>query len=1009
MAYGYGRPALKSTVDVQLQSAFSDGNWNAVVRLADKRAKALKDNYYEAIKVCAESQLDGAAERCGILVAIEDLVKQKTVVDIDTLELYEWAASDFLQSEIEYADTLGPLRVRWAKANPKSPLALQCLQACLEYWDLVSAQQISTALDKAYLNSGDRRYMFWSITLTFLLSISPQCSESSRKVYSLLVLKQLERAAEITENSPKMDIKDRGLLNEEEICLYYRVLLVHGNKDDYIKRVQGNSLGALALLRKGHKLLFWDSLGVLETWGEWDLIFDLSRQALRLGLEGVTPHFFVCDWKVWKTFIAAASKSAKPEAALEEVQSILQDFFALKTKKPDTYKKNLALALLEASSKLYSLSPVTAPDVKGMTSRVIQLGLFLEQYFDRLSVFDDVKEYVSCLSFEEVQTLLEDIFPSMLSAQSDNVKGVILGSLICKIRYLLSTCPQTLSRHPSITDGQQQAEPYRCRVCSGLTSLPCKHCLKSIIVEAIGTSKRISADSDLTDAIPRLDKDPRIDLALVIGLSLLKLSGLRPGALEALWSPTRDLDPSLFLQAILIMDAQLRETPSDNGLRLILVRLYLLLGNASHAHQLWVPMDVKRTIHDALSPLFFDRISSLSPALFQGSRPLMEPLRSYYSSSLRDQCPLKTWEAFSSGSYTSLLDMVEYDGHLQRSCTLMMTLVEESRATRAFSGKTEMEIAENPLAWSIQDDTPLVNKTDYGSFSNLESPHGPQIQDFVRLGPELSNERAHLAFLSEQFADLLSFRPPKEYKPAKAIEAAIRDRNYVLERLTHLNRSLATFIHHPKTPSALTSAELGHYTIVSLLAAAALTSLSTSRADPTPKNMSLASSSIRTTLMSLRASSLQPAPAHMSATCFALTNMHAVSYLREAALAVKHTAGFVLAFHERELARDRSGKSALQRDVVAEMKALETVAAKILSETKAHLQKLKEALGEGGWLDRLLGWIFGEDEQAVDGDEELRRAVSDMIGGPEGAEEWCGRVLEGWREGIKGWLMVRWE
>ena len=63
--------------------------------------------------------------------------------DIDTLELYEWAAWDFIGGEIEYADTLGPLRVRWAKANPKSPVAIQCLRSCLEYWDLVSAQQVS--------------------------------------------------------------------------------------------------------------------------------------------------------------------------------------------------------------------------------------------------------------------------------------------------------------------------------------------------------------------------------------------------------------------------------------------------------------------------------------------------------------------------------------------------------------------------------------------------------------------------------------------------------------------------------------------------------------------------------------------------------------------------------------------------------------------------------------------------------------------------------------------------
>jgi len=48
MAYGrYGVPALKSTVDLQLQTAFNDANWNTVIRLADKRFRSLKDPYYE--------------------------------------------------------------------------------------------------------------------------------------------------------------------------------------------------------------------------------------------------------------------------------------------------------------------------------------------------------------------------------------------------------------------------------------------------------------------------------------------------------------------------------------------------------------------------------------------------------------------------------------------------------------------------------------------------------------------------------------------------------------------------------------------------------------------------------------------------------------------------------------------------------------------------------------------------------------------------------------------------
>ena len=93
--------------------------------------------------MCAQSQLDGTAEKCAMLVAIDDLVKNKKAPDIDSIELYEWACRDFFDYEVEYADTLGPLRARWAKANPASPLALKSLQACLEHWDLVSAQQVS--------------------------------------------------------------------------------------------------------------------------------------------------------------------------------------------------------------------------------------------------------------------------------------------------------------------------------------------------------------------------------------------------------------------------------------------------------------------------------------------------------------------------------------------------------------------------------------------------------------------------------------------------------------------------------------------------------------------------------------------------------------------------------------------------------------------------------------------------------------------------------------------------
>lgn len=112
----------------------------------------------QAIRMSAQAQLDGTAEKCALLVAIDELVKSKKTADIETIALYEWACRDFFDYEIEYADTLGPLRARWAKANPSSPHAVKCLQACLEKWDLVSAQQVCGA-------SRDPQSTFWLLTL----------------------------------------------------------------------------------------------------------------------------------------------------------------------------------------------------------------------------------------------------------------------------------------------------------------------------------------------------------------------------------------------------------------------------------------------------------------------------------------------------------------------------------------------------------------------------------------------------------------------------------------------------------------------------------------------------------------------------------------------------------------------------------------------------------------------------------------------------------------------------
>lgn len=100
----------------------------------------------QAIKICAESQLDTATEKSAVVFAVDALARDKNAVpDFDSIELYEWALRE-AAPPLDYASSIGVLRARWAKANPSSPNVVECLKACVLAWDLVNAQQVCVAL-----------------------------------------------------------------------------------------------------------------------------------------------------------------------------------------------------------------------------------------------------------------------------------------------------------------------------------------------------------------------------------------------------------------------------------------------------------------------------------------------------------------------------------------------------------------------------------------------------------------------------------------------------------------------------------------------------------------------------------------------------------------------------------------------------------------------------------------------------------------------------------------------
>jgi N-terminal acetyltransferase B complex non-catalytic subunit len=310
---------------------------------------------------------------------------------------------------------------------------------------------------------------------------------------------------------------------------------------------------------------------------------------------------------------------------------------------------------------------------------------------------------------------------------------------------------------------------------------------------------------------------------------------------------------------------------------------------------------------------------------------------------------------------------------------------------------------------NITDDTELISTTDYGSFTNLESKHSPPVQDLVKLGPGLSPARSHLALLTAQFLDLVTYKYPKDYKPSKQPDIAAKDHLYNVEMLSRIHNSATTFLHDQSTPARLTSAEHSLYTATALLSGILATSLTHPRSNERlPAVLVDTITALKNTLSNLRTSFLSgPSPASNQSELFSyLTNMHTLSCLRDTAVAIKQSVVFLQAWHETEQIRDRSGKSGCHKDIISAMKALDGLATKTLGEVKGRIKMLKDKLGEGAWLDRLLEWTFGPEESDED---EIVKAVESVVGGRGGAEEWVGKVLESWNEGVTGWTLVKME
>lgn len=97
----------------------------------------------------------------------------------------------------------------------------------------------------------------------------------------------------------------RGLREEEEINLYYRVV----GKDAFLKSAAdtSNPISVHKQFEQGRKHLLSESLSAFRDSGDWDNVYRLCEYALSRTDEHGAPSFLAFDMRTWKTFIQAAN------------------------------------------------------------------------------------------------------------------------------------------------------------------------------------------------------------------------------------------------------------------------------------------------------------------------------------------------------------------------------------------------------------------------------------------------------------------------------------------------------------------------------------------------------------------------------------------------------------------------------------------------------------------------------------------------------------------------------
>ncbi|RUS28495.1 N-acetyltransferase B complex non catalytic subunit-domain-containing protein, partial [Jimgerdemannia flammicorona] len=582
------------------------------------------------------------------------------------------------------------------------------------------------------------KYLFWAIMSLVLQG--EQAKTGLTNLFYTLAERMMLKAVE-----------EKRVVQTEELRLYLLILLAQDKHAEALAVLEGE----LVAKSSGDPEIRQMKVDLMMRNRKWVEVNTVCRKVLEKDNSD--------DWISWLAYleslfhITADEAMAKAEGPVEYTRTLdeARAFVCTLQLKPNTFKRGSFLAELELELR--------SGDQNADPARLVDLAVaYFDRFGSKAACFEDLQPYVKKLAGDKEAAR----------------------AFVARLAFVAKLAPETTENSGGIRNLHKQINIRKFERFLGLhDDLNAAEAIKLVDVLWAEYIKALPYGSDL-EATERQYGDDYVILAAHLILDLYHRSG-----------STEDVH---LVQAVTLLEHALAKSKHNFQFKLLLVRLYLILGVFNRALDIYKTMDIKHVQHDTLSHYLTDRSHTLG--FFDQAREMLsESLAIYRSNDV--ETPEMVVKAYQFATFSKIQEFIEFRTRLENSlqhALVNITILRLETLKQSFTVKNALQFyQELDVAEIKYDDEYLKTRSDNRDFSVMLScnPAGrPTAEELTRIAPRVDETWTKVFSLIILVIKRAGGGGTTDVEPLAEALMSAAEAEDVGEHLTSRERQLARFV-----------------------------------------------------------------------------------------------------------------------------------------------------------------------------------------------------------------------